>query len=304
MTSSIILFALIIIGVGGGAVAIWLQLRESTRRDLMERAGGAPASTEVRRAVRRGLTTDQENSLRNRMLKRAPSAWAQNQAAQHRLVQAGFDGPTAPFAYSFIRLATVVALPVATFLFIPQTSFSKVLVAVGGAIAIGFMLPPFVLLRLVAMRQEKIRRSLPDALDLLVVCVEAGISLDAAILRVAKDLTYVHPDLAQELLIVSRKTNAGMTREDALRGLWDRTGVDEVRGLVASLVQSEKWGSSSSRVLRVCAATLRRKRRQSAERRAATAPLKMIVPMALFIFPALFVVILGPAVIQIVGGFQ
>ena len=95
------------------------------------------------------------------------------------------------------------------------------------------------------------------------VCVEAGISLDAAILRVAKDLTYVHPELADELLVVSRKTNAGMTREDALRGLWDRTGVDEVRTLVASLVQSEKWGSSSSRVLRVSAETLRRKRRQS-----------------------------------------
>jgi tight adherence protein C len=103
---------------------------------------------------------------------------------------------------------------------------------------------------------------------------------------------------------VSRKTNAGMTREDALRGLWDRTGVDELRTLVAALVQSEKWGSSSARVLRVSAETLRRKRRHAAERKAATAPLKMIVPMALFIFPALFVVVLGPAVIQIVGSFD
>ena len=135
------------------------------------------------------------------------------------------------------------------------------------------------------------------------VCVEAGISLEAAILRVARDLTYVHPELASELMIVSRRTNAGMTREDALRGLWDRTGVDEVRALVASLLQSEKWGSSSSRVLRVSADTLRRKRRQYAERKAATAPLKMIVPMAVFIFPALFVVVLGPAVMQIVTGF-
>jgi tight adherence protein C len=166
---------------------------------------------------------------------------------------------------------------------------------------IGLMLPPFVLLRLEARRQERIRRSLPDALDLLVVCVEAGISLDAAILRVAKDLLLVHPELAGELMVVSRKTNAGMTREDALRGLWDRTGVDEVRALVASLLQSEKWGSSSARVLRVSSETLRRKRRQTAERKAATAPLKMIVPMAIFIFPALFIVILGPAVVQIIS---
>ena len=119
----------------------------------------------------------------------------------------------------------------------------------------------------------------------------------------ARDLTYAHPELAEELLVVSRKTNAGMTREEALRGLWHRTGVDEVRTLVASLVQSERWGSSSSRVLRVSAETLRRKRKHAAERKAATAPLKMIVPMGLFIFPALFVVILGPAVIQIVTGF-
>jgi tight adherence protein C len=304
MTTSVLLFVLIILGVAAGAVAIWLQLRESTRKEIMARAMGTSSNAEVRRAVRRGLSTEQENSLRNRMLKKAPSIWAQNQSAQHRLVQAGYDGPVAPFAYSFIRLVTLLAFPLAAFVFIPQSSFTKVLVSVGAAVLIGLMLPPFVLLRLVGRRQERIKRSLPDALDLLVVCVEAGISLDAAILRVAKDLTYVHPDLANELLVVSRKTNAGMTREDALRGLWDRTGVDEVRGLVASLVQSEKWGSSSSRVLRVSAETLRRKRRQAAERRAATAPLKMIVPMALFIFPALFVVILGPAVIQIVGGFQ
>ncbi|MBA2706926.1 MAG: type II secretion system F family protein [Gemmatimonadaceae bacterium] len=197
----------------------------------------------------------------------------------------------------------LVSLPLLAFFFVPKTTFFQVLIAVGGAALMGLMIPPFVLLRLVSRRQERIRRGLPDALDLLVVCVEAGISLDAAILRVAKDLTLVHPDLASELLVVSRKMNAGMTREEALRGLWDRTGVEEVRSLVASLVQSEKWGSSSSRVLRVSAETLRRKRRQAAEKRAATAPLKMIVPMAIFIFPALFVVILGPAILQIISGF-
>jgi tight adherence protein C len=202
-----------------------------------------------------------------------------------------------------LRVTALAALPILAFVLVPKESFFKVLVAMSAAALVGLILPPFVLFRLEARRQEFIKRSLPDALDLLVVCVEAGISLDAAILRVARDLTYVHPDLASELLVVSRKTNAGMTREDALRGLWDRTGVDEVRALVASLLQSEKWGSSSSRVLRVSAETLRRKRRQTAERKAATAPLKMVVPMALFIFPALFVVILGPAVIQIISGF-
>ncbi|MGK2962504.1 MAG: type II secretion system F family protein [Gemmatimonadaceae bacterium] len=304
MTSMVVLFILIILSVAAFAVALWLQLREASRREAVDRAlGGASATADIRRAVRKGLGQDQDD-LRARMLKKAPSIWAQNQTIQERLIKAGYDGPIAPLGYSMIRVIVLLALPLLAFFFLAQTSFARLLVGVLAAGFFGLLLPPFVLLRLEGRRQEKIRRSLPDALDLLVVCVEAGISLDAAILRVAKDLMYVHPELAKELMVVSRKTNAGMTREDALRGLWDRTGVEEVRALVASLVQSEKWGSSSARVLRVSAETLRRKRRHAAERRAATAPLKMIIPMALFIFPALFVVIMGPAVIQIVSQFQ
>jgi len=300
---SILLIALIVVGVAGGAVALWLQMQESSRRDVVDRALGGSEVTAVRRAIRRTGASANDDSLRSRMLRKAPSVWSENRTIQHRLVQAGYDTPIAPLAYSLIRVVALVSLPLLAFFFVPKTTFFQVLIAVGGAALVGLMIPPFVLLRLVSRRQERIRRGLPDALDLLVVCVEAGISLDAAILRVAKDLTLVHPDLASELLVVSRKMNAGMTREEALRGLWDRTGVEEVRSLVASLVQSEKWGSSSSRVLRVSAETLRRKRRQAAEKRAATAPLKMIVPMAIFIFPALFVVILGPAILQIISGF-
>jgi tight adherence protein C len=303
MSSAAVLFALIIIAVIAAAVALALQLREKSRQEIVDRTLGVTSNAEVRRAIRRGLGADSENSLRARMLKKAPTIWSQDETVQQRLVKAGYDGPVAPLVFSLLRVVVLVVLPLIAFIFVPKTSFFKVLVGVGSVALLALMLPPLVLRRLEARRQEKIRRSLPDALDLLVVCVEAGISLDAAILRVAKDLLIAHPELAGELLVVSRKMNAGMTREDALRGLWDRTGVDEVRSLVASLLQSEKWGSSSARVLRVSSETLRRKRRQTAERKAATAPLKMIVPMAIFIFPALFVVILGPAVITIVGGF-
>ena len=303
MTASVLLFGLIIISVIAAAIAVALQMREKSRQEIVDRTLGVTAHADVRRAIRRGLGADSENSLRARMLKRAPSIWAQNESVQQRLVKSGYDSPVAPLVYSMARVIVLVVLPLAAFIFIPKTSFSKVLIGMAAAATVALMLPPFLLMRLEARRQEKIRRSLPDALDLLVVCVEAGISLDAAILRVAKDLMLVHPELAGELMVVSRKTNAGMSREDALRGLWDRTGVEEVRSLVASLLQSEKWGSSSSRVLRVSSETLRRKRRQTAERKAATAPLKMIVPMAIFIFPALFVVIMGPAVIQITSGF-
>ena len=304
MTTAVFLFGLII-AVAAAAVAVGLQMRERSRQEVVDRTLGITSNAEIRKAIRKGLGADDESkSLRARMLQKAPSIWAQNETVQQRLVKAGYDGPVAPLAYSMLRVVSLAAFPLAAFLFLPKDSFFKVIVGVIAAAMFGLMLPPFVLLRLEGRRQERIRRSLPDALDLLVVCVEAGISLDAAILRVARDLTFAHPELAGELLVVSRKTNAGMTREDALRGLWDRTGVDEVRALVASLLQSEKWGSSSARVLRVSAETLRRKRRQTAERKAATAPLKMIVPMAIFIFPALFVVILGPAVIQIISGFN
>jgi len=298
------LFGLIIIGVTGFAVALYLQLQESSRREVVDRTLGVTSNAEVRRAIRKGLGHENQNTLKARMLKKAPSIWAQDQTIKERLIKAGFDGPIPPLVYSLLRVVALIGIPLLTFLILPQTTFMKMVLAVAMAAMVGLMLPPLTLYRLEARRQDQIRRSLPDALDLLVVCVEAGISLDAAILRVARDLTYVHPELASELLIVSRKTNAGMTREDALRGLWDRTGVDEVRTLVASLLQSEKWGSSSARVLRVSAETLRRKRKHNAERKAATAPLKMIVPMAIFIFPALFVVVLGPAVIQIVSGFS
>ena len=304
MTASVFLFGLIIIAVAGLAVAVGLQMRERSLQEVVDRTLGVTSNADIRRAIRKGLGADDESkSLRARMLSKAPSIWAQNETVQQRLVKAGYDGPIAPLAYSMLRVISLVAFPLLSFLILPKVSFFKVIVGIAAAALFGLMVPPFILLRLESRRQERIRRSLPDALDLLVVCVEAGISLDAAILRVARDLTFAHPELAGELLVVSRKTNAGMTREDALRGLWERTGVDEVRALVASLLQSEKWGSSSSRVLRVSAETLRRKRRQTAERKAATATLKMIVPMAIFIFPALFVVILGPAVIQIVAGF-
>jgi len=300
----LILVGLILLSVGGLAVAVWIQMRDASRREVIERALGTNAATQVRRTIRKGVRNEDPNSLRSKMLRKAPTAWSGNQSIKSRLIQAGYDNPAAPVAYSLMRVVALFAFPLAALFVIPKGSFFQVVVGLVAAAIIGLILPPFILLRLVSRRQDNIKRSLPDCLDLLVVCVEAGISLDAAILRVGRDMIYVHPALASEMLIVSRKTNAGLTREEALRGLWDRTGVEEVRTLVASLVQSEKWGSSSARVLRVSADTLRRKRRHAAEKKAATAPLKMIVPMAIFIFPALFVVILGPAVMQIINGFK
>jgi tight adherence protein C len=120
---------------------------------------------------------------------------------------------------------------------------------------------------------------------------------------VAREIRLAHTDLAHELAVVNRKTNAGIPRDTALRSLWQRTGVEEIRTLVSSMIQSEKWGTSIATVLRVSAETLRRKRRQTAEKKAKQAPLKMTFPLVLFILPALFIVIMGPALVQIIEEF-
>ena len=149
------------------------------------------------------------------------------------------------------------------------------------------------------LRQERIIHSIPDTLDLLLVCVEAGVSLDAALLRVGREMVLLHPELANELLTMNRRMNAGMRREEALHGLYERTGVDELRALGDYMIQSERWGTSIAKVLRVYSESMRRKRRQAAEKKAAVAATKMVFPLALFILPALFAIIGGPAVLAI-----
>ena len=300
---SFFLVALIWISVGGIAVAAYVWLQDQSRRGIVRRTVGGSEVAEIRHRILLPTPKVAGDTIGEKMLRRAPSVWAQNTTIREQLVFAGYDSPLAPAIYSTARVFSLVLIPVfAVVLLRGGTAFQTFFVAIAGAFS-GLVLPVLYLGRAVRGRQEKIRRSLPDALDLLVVCVEVGISLDAAILRVARDLVYVHPELARELIIVNRKTNAGVTREQALRGLWDRTGVEELRTLVSSLIQSEKWGTSSSRALRISSETLRRKRQHNAEKRAATAPIKMLIPMALLIFPALFIVILGPAVVKIVGAF-
>jgi tight adherence protein C len=297
-----LLIGLILSAVAGLAVAAYIITVERTRREAVERTLGAAPDADIRRRIRRD--DPQDSVVKQQMMKAAPSVWAKDVKTREKLVMAGYDDPSAPLLYSFARVVSTVGLPVLALLFGPKHSFFQMVMVMLGAAIVGFIIPVYLLARAVRVRQDKIRKSLPDTLDLLVVCVEAGISLDAAILRVAKELLTVHRELAKELMVVNRKINAGMAREEALRGMWERTGVEELRTLIASLIQSEKWGSSSARTLRVSSETLRRKRRQSAEKRAATAPVKMVLPLGLLIFPALFIVILGPAVLNIAAQFK
>lgn len=163
----------------------------------------------------------------------------------------------------------------------------------------GYYFPTLILGRLVESRQKKIRQALPDALDLLVVCVEAGQGLNAALKRVSDDFMVSSPALAKELNLVNLEINAGLEREQALRNLADRTGVEELASLCSILIQSDRFGTSVSAALKVQSETLRTTRRQKLEEMAAKTPVKLIFPLIMFIFPAIMVVILGPAVIRV-----
>jgi tight adherence protein C len=172
--------------------------------------------------------------------------------------------------------------------------------ALGG----GFLLPDFWLGRVIARRQKKIRLALPDALDFIVICIEAGLSLDQATMRTAEELKRAHPALSDELDIVVLETRAGRPRSDSWKQLGERTAVESVRVLGAILVQAEQLGTSVSKTLRVHSDTLRIKRRQQIEEQAAKTTVKLVFPLVLFIFPSLFVVVLAPAMIVMAESFS
>jgi tight adherence protein C len=165
---------------------------------------------------------------------------------------------------------------------------------------VGYLLPKFALFRIIKRRQQKIRLSLPDALDLLVICVEAGLGLDQALNRVSQEVAFAHGALSEELQLVTLEAKAGRPRPDALRNLALRTGVDDIRALVAVLVQTDRFGTSIAQALRVHSDALRTERRQRAEEAAAKTTIKMVPVLVLCLFPAMFIVSLGPAAIQVI----
>ena len=169
-----------------------------------------------------------------------------------------------------------------------------------GVPGLGFFLPRFILKRMIKDRQQRIRLALPDALDLTVICVEAGLALDQALMRVGEDLHHAHPDLSDEFHLVNLEMRAGKPRADALRNLVDRTGVDDIRSLVGTLIQTDRFGTSVAQALRVHSDSLRTERRQRAEEQAAKTTIKMVPPLVIFVLPSIIFVTIGPAVISLI----
>jgi tight adherence protein C len=216
---------------------------------------------------------------------------------QQRLVTAGYRRHDAIAVFFGIRLAC--ALGIFALLATPILMKPNLLLALLGC-ALGYLLPSMALGRLAKKRQHRIRLGLPDALDLLVVSVEAGLGLDQAMQRVGTELDFAHPELSEELRLINLELRAGKARVDALRNLAERTGVDDIISLVAMLVQTDKFGTSVAQSLRVHSDTVRTKRRQRAEEAAAKTGVKMVFPLVFCIFPAIWIVTIGPAVIKFI----
>jgi len=223
-------------------------------------------------------------------------------ATKRMLVRAGYRRPEAVMALRGAKVLFPVVFLVAVYFSGLAQSGNAVLIYILALLA-GFLLPDMWLSRRVRRRQTILRKALPDALDLLVVCIEAGLGLDQAFMRVSQELRITHPELCGELDLVNAQIRIGRTRIEAMRELASRTGVDDIKALVAMLIQTDRFGTSVSQSLRVHADDMRMKRRQRAEEAAAKTPVKMVPPLVFFIFPALFVVILGPAIITIFRQF-
>jgi len=235
--------------------------------------------------------------LFKRLGEKAPKSPKEMGNLRLRLVQAGYRRDDAVTIFFGIRVAFALLL----FAIFATSIFQRpnILLALG-AFGLGYILPGILLARMAKRRAHRIRLSLADALDLLVVSVEAGLGLDQALTRVGTELAFAYPELSDELRLINLELRAGKPRPEALRNLADRTGVDDLSSLVTMLIQTDKFGTSVAQALRVYSETLRTKRRQRAEEAAAKTGVKMVFPLVTCIFPAIWVITIGPAAIRFV----
>jgi tight adherence protein C len=236
-------------------------------------------------------------SIVKRVGERAPRSMKEMGPLRQRLVMAGFRKDEALAIFFGVRIVFALGLFV---LFSTSLLGRPNLLMAFGGLGLGYLLPGMIVARLAKRRAHRIQLSLADALDLMVVSVEAGLGLDQALQRVGTELSSAYPDLSSELRLVNLELRAGKARAEALRNLGQRSGVEDLNSLVTMLIQTDKFGTSVAQALRVFSETLRTKRRQRAEEAAAKTGVKMVFPLVFCIFPAIWVVTIGPAAIKFV----
>jgi tight adherence protein C len=223
------------------------------------------------------------------------------------LVQAGFSDPDAVSIYWASRLGLAVGLGLAGMLALPLVvggTTTQIVLGIVWLATLGWVAPAFYVRSRLKARQKELQRALPDMLDMLVVCVEAGLGLNQALIRVSEEIDHVSKVMSEQLSLINLEMRAGTPRDEALKRLAERTGLSDIRGLVSMIIQTDRFGTSVADALRVHSVTMRTKRRQQAEEAAAKTTIKLVFPLVLFVFPALFVVVLGPSVLMILRTFS
>ncbi len=294
---------LALVFIGTFALAWW----------LVQFAGGNASAQRMRRVLGEPSTMESPAERFVTRIARAtrpiaklsmPEEGFENSALRRRFVMAGIRTATAPAAYFGAKTILAVSLPMVAFVVLallkqPPIKGNALLFWLLLAATLGYYLPNFILSRMVFVRQREIFETFPDALDLMTVCMEAGLGTEAALNKVAEEMVHKSEVLSDELRLVNLELRAGAPRDRALRNLAIRTGVEEVDGFVSMIIQAERFGTSIAQALRVHADMLRTRRRQRAEEAAAKIALKLLFPLIFGIFPSLMLVLMGPAVIQI-----
>lgn len=293
-TSLLIAVGAVVIAAGGVGGALWVLVNpQRTAADRLSEMGGP--SMEGSSSIR----SQRLQSLTNTAARLAVSDEEQLAALRKRLLQAGYRDRSAVEIYSALRTVGAIVFALAVFPFVATKGALWIVASSLVGATVGYYLPAIWVTNTLQKRQTELLNAFPDALDLLVSCVEAGLGVDAAFRRVAEEMESAAPELARELQLVTVEVNAGVARSEALRHLADRTGLEDINSLVNVLVQAERFGTSVSRALRVHSEHVRVRRMQRAEEKAAQVSPKLTVAMILFILPCLVVILIGPAFINV-----
>lgn len=294
-------FICITLGVMG---LYWLLYRPQSAaterlKNMQQKGGGEARAVPVVEPER--PVAEMAERLAAPLNRLVPPSAAEARKLRKQLMQAGFRAHNAPVIYRALQLTSMAAFPSAVALgcALLARPLDSAVLWILSAFVLGFFLPRYVLGRMISSRQLRVRWGLADALDLMVVSIEAGLGLNAAMLRVSDELKEVHPDISKEFELANLEIRVGRDREEALRNLAERTGVDDLQSMVAMLIQADRFGTSIARAIRIYSDSLRTKRRQRAEQAAQKAAVKLLLPLACFLFPTLFIAILGPAALQL-----
>jgi tight adherence protein C len=282
-----------------GFAALAFLSRQST---MQRRLDALVPSAEAAHVVLAGSLTSGRDPKLARWSKLLPKSVKDMSRVERRLAAAGVHSTATTVIFAGLEIVLPVVLALLALAWFGLTAPNGWLAAAFAAVT-GFILPGFYIDFKIGARRKQIRNGLPDLIDLLIVCLEAGSSLDQAVVKATEELGIAYPALAEELRMVTTETRAGKPRLEAFKNLANRTKVEDIRALVAMLVQTDRFGTSVAQALRIMAEEMRTKRRQAAEERAAKVGVKLVFPLVFCLFPALFVVMLGPAVLQLMSAF-